>query len=311
MNQENPLVSIIVITYNSAKYVVETLESTKAQTYQNIELIVSDDCSTDETVESCRNWLNLNKGRFVRTKLITSDRNTGIPANCNRGLFEATGEWLKFIAGDDILYSSGIMQAIKFIQTNPAIVIFDSIVDIYNDDLSILYERKTGNTQFYTKSKTAQEQLVLFSNNLNKPRIISTVGIFVKNVLFRELGGYNLTFPLLEDAPMWFKVLKSGHKIHYLPSPTVKYRKHQDGVSYMKSSQILINQFQLTVNKFMWNYLYKECTLINKLEIIWNNIFSKLIILLGNKGIIPGIILRFRNKFSPSAIFNKLSYITK
>ena len=52
MNQDiKPLVSIIVITYNSAKFVLETLESAKAQTYQNIELIISDDCSSDNTIE--------------------------------------------------------------------------------------------------------------------------------------------------------------------------------------------------------------------------------------------------------------------
>ncbi len=53
----NPLVSIIVITYNSSKYVLETLESAKAQTYQNIELIVSDDGSTDNTIEICKIWI--------------------------------------------------------------------------------------------------------------------------------------------------------------------------------------------------------------------------------------------------------------
>ncbi|MDR0890977.1 MAG: glycosyltransferase [Endomicrobium sp.] len=54
--ENNPLVSVCVITYNSSKYVLETLESIKTQTYQNIELIVSDDCSTDDTVEVCENY---------------------------------------------------------------------------------------------------------------------------------------------------------------------------------------------------------------------------------------------------------------
>lgn len=53
----NPLVSVIVITYNSAKYVLETLESIRVQSYQNIELIISDDCSKDNTIDICRNWI--------------------------------------------------------------------------------------------------------------------------------------------------------------------------------------------------------------------------------------------------------------
>ena len=58
MNNQ-PLVSVPVITYNSAKFVLETLESIKAQTYQNIELVISDDCSTDNTVQICRDWVDL------------------------------------------------------------------------------------------------------------------------------------------------------------------------------------------------------------------------------------------------------------
>ena len=111
---EQPLVSIIVITYNSSKYVLETLESAKAQTYQNIELIVSDDCSTDNTVEICREWIEKNKKRFLRTELITSEKNTGIPANCNRGVKAAQGEWVKLIAGDDILCNNCIEANIEY-----------------------------------------------------------------------------------------------------------------------------------------------------------------------------------------------------
>ena len=64
MNRFNPLVSAVIITYNSAKYVIETLDSIKAQTYQNIELIVSDDCSTDETTTLVKEWLEKNGNRF-------------------------------------------------------------------------------------------------------------------------------------------------------------------------------------------------------------------------------------------------------
>ena len=78
MEYENPLFSIIIVTYNSSPYVLETLESARAQTYQNIELIITDDCSIDNTVNICREWIDKNKERFVRTELITVEQNTGI-----------------------------------------------------------------------------------------------------------------------------------------------------------------------------------------------------------------------------------------
>lgn len=89
---KQPLFSIIIITYNSSKYVLETLESAKKQTYQNIELVVSDDCSGDDTIKLCAQWIEDNKHRFIRATLVFSQENTGIAANCNRGLKTAKGD---------------------------------------------------------------------------------------------------------------------------------------------------------------------------------------------------------------------------
>ena len=80
---DNPLVTVAVVSYKAAEYVAETLDSIKSQTYKNIELIVSDDCSTDNTREIVRNWLQKNTGRFHNQRLIETPCNKGIPANCN------------------------------------------------------------------------------------------------------------------------------------------------------------------------------------------------------------------------------------
>jgi glycosyltransferase involved in cell wall biosynthesis len=90
-----PLVSIIVVTYNSSKYVIETLESARLQSYKNVELIVTDDSSSDDTVEICKNWGLLHASHFVNFTIIESRQNQGIASNCNKGLLGASGEWDK------------------------------------------------------------------------------------------------------------------------------------------------------------------------------------------------------------------------
>ena len=112
MNKK-PLVS--VVTFNSEKFVFDTLESVKGQTYQNIELIITDDSSTDNTVAICSKWISENKERFTGVRLITSDFNTGITANRNRGFFAANGDWIKHVDGDDLLLPSCVQDYVEFV----------------------------------------------------------------------------------------------------------------------------------------------------------------------------------------------------
>ena len=113
------LVSVRVVTYNSSKTVLETLDSIKAQTYPNIELIISDDSSKDNTVEICREWLDKNGSRFARTELLTVPVNTGVSANINRSERACRAEWCKGIAGDDMLMPNCIADCMDYVAEHP------------------------------------------------------------------------------------------------------------------------------------------------------------------------------------------------
>ena len=107
-------ISIIVLTYNSENYVLGTLESAYRQDFDgDIELIVSDDASSDGTVRLCEDWLKKHEDRFIDTILMTSPENTGVTANIDRACRRATGEWLKVIAGDDVLMDDCITKLLR------------------------------------------------------------------------------------------------------------------------------------------------------------------------------------------------------
>lgn len=229
----NPLVSIIVITYNSSKYVLETLESAKAQTYQNIELIISDDCSQDDTVAVCKEWLEENKGRFVSTELITAPENTGIPKNCNRGLHASKGEWVKPIAGDDALYKDCVKKNIEFVTKNiDCYFCFSKQVsyrDTFDEKNRILEENKFRIEEFYTKFSQQkienQLQIVARTNTLPGP------ATFINRQKLIAIGGYDESYRFLEDWPTWYEWLLYGNKIYYLSEETVKYRVHGNSIT--------------------------------------------------------------------------------
>ncbi len=160
-----PLVSIIVITYNSSKYLIETLESAKAQTYQNIELIISDDASQDDTVEIYEKWIAENHERFVRTELITVEKNKGISANCNRGIRTSKGEWVKLIAGDDILMDDCIQDYINFINNNQdAQVIFARVKFLKNS-----ITKDDQRLELFDETHEKQKKIILKGSGIKDP----------------------------------------------------------------------------------------------------------------------------------------------
>ena len=241
LTQEKPLVSIVVITYNSFKFVLDTLESIKVQAYPNIELIVSDDCSTDNTVEVCRNWIEENKDRFVRTELVTTEKNTGIPANCNRGVKLAKGEWIKLIAGDDAFFPDAIEKVIEYLVKKPHIDVIATARINYNNNFNPenRLRKDVHDSWFFAEHMGAKQQFrkLLFWMYVNAPTV------FIRRNIFYSIGFFDEQFKLIEDAPFFLKITKVGVKIHFLDIDTIKYRIHNASVCGNAGQGKLFNNF--------------------------------------------------------------------
>ncbi len=233
----NPLVSIIIITYNSSRFVVETLESAKAQSYKNIELIITDDCSKDNTVEICKQWLAKNKEFFVRTELITVEKNTGIAKNCGRGLHNAKGKWLKFIAGDDILLENCILDNLLYLDENPEARFITSKIQTIDEQSNLLKTKDNSydSLQKLYFTKSSAEQLKLYAR---LPFFLNSPAFFMNKALVVSAGGFDERFKIYEDICLIFRINSSNEKVHYLDKITVKYRIHEDAISRSKNAEI-------------------------------------------------------------------------
>lgn len=231
MDGQQPLVSICVISYNSSEFVLETLESAKAQTYKNIELIISDDGSSDNTIEICKNWLSGNKERFVRTELITVEKNTGIPANCNRAVKAAKGKWIKLIAADDILLEDCIIDNIEYVRNHPKIMILFSTMQPFLEE--------NGERKFLEPVKLSQPFLDLTADQQfveiifgKMPGVAPTA--FIAQQLYEELDYYDEEFKLAEDYPFWLKCTSHQHRFVAMDKLTVLYRRHDNNTGIIK-----------------------------------------------------------------------------
>ena len=125
MNHNTPLVSILAICYNHERFVEETLSSIKNQTYKNIELVIIDDFSTDNSVKVISNWI---KNNNIVCQFVIHQKNKKLCETLNEGVNLCKGEFLQFMACDDILELDKIENQLNVLKS-----LDDSYGLVYSD----------------------------------------------------------------------------------------------------------------------------------------------------------------------------------
>lgn len=228
-----PKISIVVVTYNSGKYVTETLDSIANQSYTGeIQLIVSDDCSQDDTVLICKNWLRDHKDRFPDATIILSTSNTGISGNYNRALKEVNGLWVKYIAGDDILTPDCMLEFVAETFRTDDKFIMCRLQPFDSDGDRAPRMRAEGIMECDVKG---QEKVL---SELSY--IIEGPSFFLETATLRQLGAFDEAYPYVEDWPLAMKYAYNGYHIHLLKKELVRYREYQ---SVSKEGSIYYQKF--------------------------------------------------------------------
>lgn len=219
-------VSVAVITYNSAETVLETLNSIVSQTYgaENIELIVSDDASTDTTVATIDTWLSEHQKTFASTLFIKNAINGGISKNYNLAMKAATCKWIKPIAGDDILLETCLDLNFEFVTGIPDAQVVLSSANLFvrhNDKNATIRVSPYGKfeTKPYTLSTQKQYKWLLYRGNFGL-----APSMFIKKSALEKIGYADERIPQIEDYPMYIKLTQAGIHLYFLSSITVNYR---------------------------------------------------------------------------------------
>lgn len=127
-NDMSELVSIIMPSYNTGKCIVETIQSVQRQTYRNWELIIVDDCSTDDTDQIVQPLLKDRRIRYLK-----NERNSGAAVSRNYALREAKGKWIAFLDSDDLWLPQKLELQIRFMQENDYKFTFTDYRIVYPD----------------------------------------------------------------------------------------------------------------------------------------------------------------------------------
>ncbi len=301
----NSLVSVVVVTYNSSRFVIETLDSIAKQSWIEVELIITDDCSKDDTIAVCKSWIKDNESRFKRCILVESEVNTGVSANANRGLKEATGEWLCIPAGDDTLKKDCIKDNIEQVSSNPDIKVLFSLIDLYEETFEEKnFLKRIPNDPFIPTSIVAPERSAesQYRMLLITDRVHYTPSLFIHKETILSVGGFDERFKLLEDYPLWLNLTSNGHKLNFMDKATVNYRKHSQAINNNNKGD-LINPNYFKQETFRKIYTYPNLPTDVKLnqQFTWlvSQLFRNKVMKVNNNlnGILYYILTKILNPF--------------
>jgi len=223
----NKLVSVCVLSYNSEKTIIETLNSIKNQTYKRLELVVSDDCSTDGTGRIVRNWLETNIKHFESVQYVIHDENIGVSKNINSAISLCKGEWIKTIAADDILEEKCIETFLNMIcSDNEQYSFYYSLMDYIDEFGNKIEKMKTDCEKKIieiSKNETIYDQLRYFRE---KNEIGIAPSLFYRKDAFENAGGADERIRNIEDYPLIFRMIEKGYFLRFCPEELVKYRIH-------------------------------------------------------------------------------------
>ncbi|MEG4838670.1 glycosyltransferase, partial [Microcoleus sp. B9-D4] len=212
-----PLVSICIPTYNGAAFIGEAIQSALAQTYPNIELIISDDGSTDETVAIAQSFQSQTSVDFR----IILHRNYGLSQNWNFCISQAKGQYIKFLFQDDLLAPECIEKMVALAQKHPEIgMVFSprGITIADNESNPILRGASQSIKDLHKswsnlKSIQPGKKLLADTNCLNNP--INKIGepstVLIAARVFEEIGLFDSGLSQYVDLDMWWRIMGNYH----------------------------------------------------------------------------------------------------
>ncbi|MCX4026103.1 glycosyltransferase [Endozoicomonas sp. SM1973] len=231
MNNSYPLVSVIISCYNHEKYITDCILSVVKQTYNNIELIVIDDGSSDESPRILHE-LSQQYGFYFKAR-----DNKGLSASLNEAISLSKGKYICPLGSDDIILLDKIEKQVKFLENRPDIAVCGGNI-ICIDDYNNVKEKQ--------RLKPYRE--VGFKKMLTQPKEgPAAPTVMIRSSALKEVNGFNTDIKL-EDLNLWLKLTHKGFKIAVLSDILAYYREH-DNNTY-KNHRMMTEEIIKTYNNY-------------------------------------------------------------
>jgi len=210
-----PKVSVLVPAYNHEKYLSETIESVLNQTFEDFELLISDDCSTDNSVEVIERY------KDERIRAFYFDKNQGTVRALNYLLKEAKGEYIAVLGSDDVWESDKLEKQLEILESDSSLgacFTWAKIIDQNSDvvDNNINFNKDIFNVTNCDKSEWLR-QIFQRGNHFCHSSVL------IRSDIHREIGEYNIAYRQLHDMDLWIRILLN-YNVYMIEMPLVRYR---------------------------------------------------------------------------------------
>ncbi len=221
---QQPLVSICIPLYNGEKYIDETIQCCINQTYKNLEIIISDNCSTDSSIERIKSYND------PRIKIFRNDTNIGLLGNFRKAFTYATGPYMSFLSADDGMELDAIEKGVKILEDPKYsdVALVNSYVNIINDESKTVFTKKFifGGGKF-SSYWAIRANFLYGSNSIGEPN----------GSVWRKSAYDKIPEPKFKNGNTWtididiiFEILLHGN-CYIIPEPLGKFRLSQQSSS--------------------------------------------------------------------------------
>ena len=244
-----PEISIVMSCYNHEKFIAKAIQSVQNQTFKNWELLITDDCSTDQTLKIAKSYSS------DKIKVGKSPYNRGMVRNLNELIEKSKGKYIAFINSDDFWEESKLEQQLKFLDKNPDYSCCFTLANMVDEKDKILHKAKNHFPYF---EKTPDEWLnyfFYFGNCLCFPSAL------VRKSTFDKVGLINPAYICLLDLDLWMRICLQDGKIKIINQKLTNFRIIKKGNNLSGNNRRSNNRGLIESEIINYNYL-----LINNYE---------------------------------------------
>ncbi len=239
LSSETPLVSIIILCYNQAAIIGRAIESVLGQTYQNIQLVIVDDCSKDNSKQVIEGWQTKYPGKI---KTYFQPSNVGHPTNMNTGYRLCDGELISFCDGDDWYFPEKIEREVNYLKKNPDVDVVHSGFDFYKIDGNFIKHWVQDENQI----PAGDIFLSLFS--LQYPYKVHLRYELTSKKIIEETGFYDERIPIWVDWDFRLR-LAAKHKFGYCHYTGSAYTENPEGLTIVLKQETILKYLRFVIDK--------------------------------------------------------------